>query len=325
MNINSIYIFKAVCFAFITLAIVFGLTSCALVPSKAPGIPDVSAAPSETGTVAPSASADASPSPATTPSAPLTDKQIRDAYDVNGLSVLEIRDAGEYTMVHYYSLEVPNDKISRFDWFDRKTGERELVYGWVYADKFEITADKSLTVLTTGVHPSDGMQSFPKIFTSCYTEQDGAVEFYSTEQEYYMPLEQHFTVGSDRPECLKRVCFDSGSMLLTFSERPGYEAEFHGAAETVPKISVINQDGVSTVTIYNTILSDNFVQTAGRMLGSAPSPLTVICDGTDTVITFKLYASAGRYNIRSFNTPVEHIPHAVITYGTSEFGYPKGW
>jgi hypothetical protein len=299
-----------------------GTAACASNGSRAAGTPEVSAAPSETGEALPST---AVPSTSAAPAEPFTDEQIKSLYNDNDLSVLEIRDAGAYTMVHYYSLEVPDDKVSRFDWFDRKTGERELVYGWVYADKFEITANKTLTVLTTGVSPTDGGQSFPDLFTWSSGNVDGAANPSGATLAYYMPLEQSFTVGADRPECLTSVCFDSGSMLLTFGERPGYETAFHGAAETIPQINVTNRDGVSTITIYNTILSDNFIQTAGRLLGSEPSPVTVNCDGTDTVITFRMSPNAGRYNISSFSTPVDYIPRAVITYTSSEYSYPKGW
>jgi hypothetical protein len=114
-------------------------------------------------------------------------------------------------------------------------------------------------------------------------------------------------------------------MLLTFDEQTGYETEFHAAAESIPRLNVTNKDDISTVTLYDTILSDDFVQMAGRMLGSDPSPVTVACDGTDTVITFRMRPNARRYNIKSFNTPVDCIPHAVITYESSEFSYPKGW
>jgi hypothetical protein len=236
---------------------------------------------------------------------------------------MEIRDAGNYTMVHYYSLETP--KVSRFDWIDRKTGERDFVCGFMYADMFEITAEKTLTVLTTGLPPFDGYQQFPRYLTFGYPDVDGAKGATSIDSDYFMPLERSFTLGADRRECLKSVCYDGRSMLLTFTERPGCETEFHNDAESVPKMTVTNADGISTVTIFNTILSGDFVQTAGMLLGSEPSPVTVACDGKDTVVTFKMHEDAGRYNISCFTTPVERVPRAVITYETDTFGYPMGW
>jgi hypothetical protein len=140
-----------------------------------------------------------------------------------------------------------------------------------------------------------------------------------------MPLERSFTLGIDRPECLKSVCYDGSSMLLTFTEQPGYEQEFYADVVAVPKMTVTNADGVSTVTIFNTILSDDFIQTAGKRLGSDPCPITVSCDGKNTVVTFKMPENAGRYNVSCITTPVECVPHAVITYEADNFGYPKGW
>ncbi len=272
----------------------------------------------------PSAPAEETAGPDETPSGPFSDEQIKDIYEAKNYSVLEIRDTGDYTMVHYINPEDIAFLTSRFEWFDRKTGAREFVGGFFYTDKFEITADKTLTVLTTGL-PPDGYQQFPRLLRFGYSDVGGAVAATVSDSDYFMPLEQSFTLGIDRPECLKSVCYDGSSMLLTFGEQPGYELEFHTEVEAVPKMTVTNKDGVSTVTLFNTILSDDFVQTAGKLLGSDPCPVTVTCDGTDTVVTFKMRENAGRYNIGCFTTPVERVPHAVITYEADSFGYPKGW
>lgn len=326
MNHYSIKYFITTGAVLLIIVLLAGLAACALSNPGTVGTPDISAVPTVTG-AAPSASVSDTP-PSTSEMIPgqYTNEQITALYANSNLSVIEIRDAGAYTMVHYYSLETPDDKVSRFDWFDRKTGERELVYGWVYADKFEIMADKTLMVLTTGVSPADGSQRFPEVFTWRTGLLDGASNPAGETLDYYMPLDQSFTVGEQRYECLKSVCFDGGSMLLTFDERPGFEIEFHTVAESIPRINVTNKDGISTVTVYDTILSDDFIQTAGPMLGSDPSPVTVSCDGANTVISFRLRSSAARYNVKSLITPVDCLPHAVITYETSQYvSYPKGW
>jgi hypothetical protein len=323
LNLNSKHYFKAVCAYVLVLAFFFALCSCASLPSKAPAASGAGDSPAD-GTAPPDTSSEAPPDTAAPPSEPLTDRQIMDAYTGRGLTVTEIRDAGTYTLVHYFSSGDSRNEASRFDWFDRKTGERELVCSSICADKFEITADKTLTILTTGVTP-DGYQQFPRILRFGLTDVDGAYGVTRYDNDYYMPLEQSFTLGIDSPECLKSVCYDGGSMLLTFTVRPGYEQEFHADGETVPKMTVTNKDGVSTVTLFDTILSDDFVLTAGKLLGSDPCPVTVSCDGIDTVVTFKMHGDAGRYNIGCFTTPVERVPHAVITYVPDNSDYPKGW
>ena len=309
----------------LAVSLIFILAACASLQPSASGTPDASAAPAETGTASPDASAEVSPNLAAPPTEPLTDGNIMEMYTARGLFVAEIRDAGAYTMVHYFSPDDPLDKASRFDWFDRKTGERTLVCGLIRADMFEITADKALTVLTTGLSTSGRYQQFPRILRFGYSDVDGAFSFNRSDSEYFMPLERSFSVGINRPECLKSVCYDGSSVLLTFTGQPGNEHESPAGAEAVPRMTVSNEDGVSTVTIFNTIPADDFVQTAGKLLGSDPCPVTVSCDGTDTTVTFKMRPDAARYNISCFTTPVERIPHAVITYETGNFSYPKGW
>jgi hypothetical protein len=323
LNNRSIHYFRiaGACLTLFALFTVF--TACAAGVSEVAGTSDISAPPSDPGAT-PSAPPEETAGPDETPSGPFSDEQIKDIYEAKNYSVLEIRDAGDYTMVHYINPEDIAFLTSRFEWFDRKTGAREFVGGFFYTDKFEITADKTLTVLTTGV-PSDGYQLFPRFLRFGYSDVGGVVHATFSDSEYYMPLEQSFTLGIDRPECLKSVCYDGSSMLLTFAERPGYELEFHTDVEAVPKMTATYKDGVSSITLFNTILSDDFVQTAGKLLGSDPSPVTVTCDGINTVVTFKLREDAGRYTIDCFTTPVERVPHAVITYEADNFGYPKGW
>ena len=324
MNEHSVRYLKAVAAAVITATLVVGLYSCAPVQSQAPGTSGVSAAPSGTGAASPAPSV-VSPNVSETQPEPLTDKQVKELYAAKGLSVLELRDAGVHTMVHYYKMGTPYDIVSRFDWFNRYTGAREFVCGWVHTEKFEITADKTLTVLTTGLPPFDGYQQFPRIHMFGYSDVDGALSVTETDSDYFMPLERSFTLGIDRPECLKSICYDGSSMLLTFDKQPGYAQEIPTDVEAVPEMTVTNKDGISTVTLHNTILSDDFIQTAGKLLDSDPCPVTVACDGKTTVVTFTMRPDTERYNINCFTTPVEHVPHAVITYETSDFGYPKGW
>ncbi|NLA87968.1 MAG: hypothetical protein GX847_11960, partial [Clostridiales bacterium] len=144
-------------------ALVFRLSSCSRdAKTSLPAVTSESPPTGMTETATPSGggSAKASPKP------PYSGAEIKTIYESLGLSVAEIRDTGDVTMVHYYKpTGITDEIISRFDWFDRSTGARELVYGGVYTDRFEIRSDKSFTVLTTGV-------SFPKIYRAGYTDID---------------------------------------------------------------------------------------------------------------------------------------------------------
>lgn len=309
-------------------ALIYRLASCAPGSTKNGSSPagDNQAGVTASMTTPEATEPSSSPDAIVSPTAPYSDRDINSIYDSLGLSVVEIRDAGDVTMVHYYSPSgVPYEIVSRFDWFDRSTGARDLVYGWSYTDKFEIKSDKSFTVLTTGLSYIDGGRSFPKIFTSSYSDIDGAILFTGTEAKYYAPLYQSYTVGVERRECLTDINFNSNFMSLGFGVQPGYESEFYAASESIPKMTVENEAGYSTITLYKTILSEDFKTTAGKET-SYCSSFTVACDGTDTTIQLKLHDNAvSRYNISTERSPESGLPYAVIEYTNIGFDYPSGW
>ncbi len=304
-------------------ALIFRLSSCVPDGSKNGSLP----AENTQTDISPSAAS--SPSPSSTgisPNAPYSGVEIKSIYESLGLAVVEIRDADEVTMVHYYSPSgVPGEIVSRFDWFDRSTGARDLVFGWSYTDKFEIKADKTFTVLTTGLSYVDGGRSFPKIFTSSYSDIDGAVQFTGTEAKYYAPLAQSYTVGVERRECLTDINFNDSFMSLGFDVQPGHESEFYTASESIPKMSVINEAGYSTITLYKTILSENFKNPANNEKTYCRLE-SVSSDGTDTTIVLKLNESTvTRYNVSTERSPESGLPYAVIEYTNIVFDYPAGW
>lgn len=304
-------------------ALIYRISSCAPGSSGAPFVGD---------SVSPSASMatpEATVSPSDTsnnPAAPYNDKEIRSIYKSLGLSIVEIRDAGDVTMVHYYSPSgVPDEIVSRFDWYDRSTGVRELVFGWAYTDKFEIKPDKTFNVLTTGLSYVDGGSAFPKIFTSSYSDIDGAVKFESNEAKYYAPLDLSYTIGTERHECLTDINFNSSFMSLGFGAQPGYEGEFYIASASIPKTTIKNEAGTSTITLFKTILSVDFKNDEDNE-NSYCSLVSVTCDGIDTTVTLKLNENnVSRYNVSTERSPKNGLPYAVFEYTKTHFDYPAGW
>lgn len=298
-------------------ALIYRLSSCA---------PGSVSPPAETSAgLSPSAQVNPSPSADVSPTAPYSGAEIKKIYESLGLSVVEIRDAGDATMVHYYSPSgVPDEIVSRFDWFDRSTGARDLVFGWAYTDKFEITPDKSFNVLTTGLSYVDGGQSFPKLFTAEYNDVDGAVKFDSAEFKYYAPLDQSYTVGIERRECLTGINFNSGFVSLGFNEQPGFEGEFYAASMSIPKMDIKNEGGFSTITLYKTVVSKG-----AEILDIKENPYcsfaSMTTDGTDTVIKLKLNNKVSRYNVSTVFSPENGLPYAVIEYTSVAYDYPAGW
>lgn len=309
----------------IVIALISRLSSCS--PERLENA--ASASSGETSPAATDSSASPSASGVTDtaePTAPYSDKEIAALYKADGLEIVELREAGDLTLVHYYkSTGVPDEIISRFDWFDRATGTRELVYGWVYADKFEACADKSLTVLTTGRNPIDAFQSFPVLFTSSYQNVDGAIQFTGSEQPYYMPIGTGCTLGLARPESLKSLVFNLENVALGFDAQPGDEGAFYAGSVTIPEMSVVNKDGISTVTLYNTVLSKAFVKPKPEAGHAQCSLVSVSCDGKDTVIKLRLDQNVTRYNVGSIVSKTDDLPYAIISYSSAIFSYPSGW
>ncbi len=312
----------ALVFIVILASLVYRLSSCA--PNKNSTAAEASAS-LVSASVTPSIGTNPLPSTAS-PTPPYLDSEIKSIYSSLGLTVVEIRGAGDATMVHYYRpTGVAGEIISRFDWFNRSTGARDLVYGWAYTDKFEIKADKSFTVLTTGLSFVDGTLAFPQIFRSSYSDVDGAVRFTGADEKYYAPLEKSYTVGSDRHECLAGLYLTTGTVSLGFSPQPGFESEFYADYESIPKITVKNDAGISTITLFKTILSKNFKQPSDKD-NAYCSFLSVTSDGTDTVIKLKLKADAvTRYNVSTDRSPESGLPYAVFEYTKMDYDYPSGW
>lgn len=310
----------AIVIIIIVAALVYRLSSCA------PG--GANNAPAAAASASPSPSPDASPpdGPVSTPTPPYSDKEIEIIYDALGLSIVEIRNAGDVTMVHYYKpTGVAGEIISRFDWFNRRSGLRELVYGWAYTDKFEIKADKSFAVITTGVSHINGEQSFPKIFRASYGDIDGALSFNGAEDKYYAPLDQSHTIGAVRRESLTDINFSPGFVSLGFSAQPGYEAEFYAGYETTPLISIKNEAGYSTITLFNTTLSKDFREPDFKE-NTYCSLVSVTVHGTETVIRLKLNEkSVSRYNVSKERSPADGMPYAVIEFTGAAYDYPASW
>lgn len=304
-------------------ALVYRISSCS------PGGSSVTASPS----VSPSTPAEeptdtASPSdkgPAASPTAPYDDTEIGTIYQSRGFNIAEIRDAGDVTMVHYYKpTGVQGETLSRFDWFDRSTGDRRLVYGWAYTQAFEIKPDKTFTALTTGLAPATGTQLFPTIYRASVENTDGAILEKGGEEEYYAPLDKSVTLGTDYPAALTGIHFTGGFVSLGFDAPIGDEGSFYGHEASLPKMSVENTDGFCTITLYQTTPSDGIDPEAKE--NAYCSLDRISSDGTDTIIKLKLnQASVSRYNIRLERSPATALPYAVIAFTNVAVDYPPGW
>lgn len=302
-------------------ALVFRLSSCT---SDAAGNTQTAESPAK----APAAvtGMEASPPPgAKSPAPPYSGAEIRRIYESLGLSAVEIRDAGGVTMVHYHKpTGVPGEIISRFDWFDRSTGARELVYGPAYADRFEIKPDKSLTVLSAGKSYISGLPSFPSIYRAGYTDLDGALMFTGAEEKYYAPIDNSYSLGTDRHASLSAVSVNPGFISFGFSPQPGYESEFYSETASIPKMDIDIADGFATVTLHQTIPSE-----WSEILTVKENPYcgveSLISEGADTIITLRLSDSVTRYNVSTEYSPEDGYPYAVIEFTAAGFDYPAGW
>ena len=300
-------------------ALVYRLSSCS--PDKSRN-----AAETPVNTPAGSPGAESSPSPAVkAPAPPYSGAEIRRIYESLGLSVLEIRDAGDATMVRYYKpTGVSGEIVSRFDWFNRKTGARELAYGPAYADRFEIGPDKSLTVMTAGKSYASGMPSFPVVYRAGYTDVDGALMFRGTEEKYYAPIGKSYLLGTERHAALYVVGVNPGFVSFGFTSQPGYESEFYAASASIPKMDVAFADGLMTITFYKTLPSgDSEILTVKE--NPYCSVVSLETDGADTTVTLRLGGNVSRYNVSVETSPANGLPFAVVEFTAAACDYPAGW
>jgi hypothetical protein len=300
-------------------ALVFRLSSCASDAKTSGASPAANPSAAQSSAEASPLAGDQSPTP------PYSAKEIKSIYENLGLSVIEIRDAGDLTMVHYYKQTgVPGEIISRFDWFDKETGTRELVYGWAYTDKFEIKADKSFSALTTGLSQINGSMSFPEIYRSGYEDIDGAVKLTGGPEKYYAPLDHSCTVGTDRRECLTDININPGFVSFGFGPLPGYESDFYAAYASIPKMDIKNEGGFTTITLYKTVLAKGAEDFSVKENPYCSfSSMTV--DGENLIIKLMLSDSVSRYNLSTELSPESGLPYAVLEFTNLDYDYPAGW
>ncbi len=315
-------ILSALVIVVLLAALVFRLSSCSPDTKTTPSADTSESPPADMSqTAAPSGggSVKASPKP------PYSGAEIKAIYESLELSVAEIRDAGDVTMVHYYKpTGVAGEIISRFDWFDRSTGARELVYGWAYTDSFDIKPDKSFAVLTTGLSHIDGMQSFPCVYRARCESIDGAVRSTGAAEKYYAPLGNSYTIGPDRHASVTDINVTPGFVSFGFGPEPGFESEFYAAYATIPKMDFKHEDGVMTVTLYKTTLSKG----AGIPAVKENAYCRIVSsefDGTNTIFTLQLSDSVSRYHVSTEYSPQSGLPYAVIELANLNYDYPAGW
>ena len=314
----------------IIITLLYRLSSCAST-SGSVSTPGASAETSPAATV--SAPVSASPthapaSPSPSPKVNYTNDDILRLYGKEGLDVKEIRDEGTATAVAFYSPEYVTAAPLSFAWFDRTTGARDVVCGGLLVDRFEITADKSLNILTTGKDYVNGKQWFPEIYRSVFNEGTETVRYWNESYPYFMPITQSFTVSDDRFESIQSIVFDYDAVSIGFVPQQGHESDFEVAFRYIPKTGVVCSSGYCYVTFYNTTLKDNFNAPKAGDGDGLRRFASVKCDGSNTLLTLKLGDEAARYNISMGYSPDDGMPYAVLKFRTNDTvfpTYPAGW
>lgn len=256
-----------------------------------------------------------------------SDEEITLAFEKNGLTVMEIKNSyGGYTLVRFYSEEWQLEEgASGFAWFDRETGEAHLIATHVIVSDY-IVLGNSVSILTTGNNIMNGHQYFPEVVTAELYEVYGMAQIISGTREYYMPIAQSFTLGVNRPECLTGIAFETENVALGFAEQPGYEAEFYAGYCSIPEMNLSFSEGICTITLYNTILSEDFEAPAVGEGTYQRSFISVECDGEDTVIKLAVDEDVSRYNVDTAAHPVTGLPYAMISFASdNSVSYPGGW
>jgi hypothetical protein len=304
-------------------ALVFRLSSCSSDAAK--GAPSAENPASPSAIAAPASSTTSGDNDKANPKPPYNGAEIKSIYENLGLAVIEIRDDGDVTMVHYYKpTGVPGEIISRFDWFDRTTGARDFVFGGAFTEAFDIKGDKSFTALTGGLSDSEGIPAFPKIYRAAYSDIDGAARFTGGSEKYYAPLENSYVIGSDRRAILTDVNVTPGFISLGFGPQPGYERAFYSDFVSIPKMEISAADGIVTLTLYKTLLAKD-----AENLSVKENPYCSIVSmravGDTFMIELQLNESVSRYNVSTDYSPATGLPYAVIEMTNMVYDYPAGW
>jgi hypothetical protein len=327
------FLFPLAILFLIVIVLVYRLSSCSLNNDKK-GIasPGASSAIASVGASASSSDSPSAASPSVkasvSPEVNYSNDDILKLFKKEGFEVGEIRDSGSATVVEFIYPGATGDIPSSFAWFDRTTGAREVVGGGLAVDKFEITPQKSLTVLTTGKYYVNGSQWFPELFRSDFNDGTGAVRYSNEMYPYFMPIDKSFTVSRDRPESLKSVTLDYDAVSVGFAPQPGHEQEFEIAYRFIPKTSVVTSGGVCYITFFNTTLAPGFRTPKTGDGDSLRSFMDLKYDGANSLLTLKLGDKADRYNVSMDYSPDDGMPYAVIRFRSDDAiypPYPKGW
>ncbi|SHI10240.1 hypothetical protein SAMN02745823_02425 [Sporobacter termitidis DSM 10068] len=308
-------IFPMLIFFIIVVVLVYRLSSCTASSTLSGG----AALPSST-----ASPAAPSPTPASSsgPAGNYTNDGITAFYKGAGFDVQDIRDAGGATVVRYGAPGADGRALSSFAWFDRATGARDVVAAGVSVDKYEITPDKKLTILTTGKDDQSGSQWFPELCTSAFNDAAEALRYLNGTSPYFMPLAQSFTLGTDSPASLKSITLDVDAVTVSFAPRPGRE---HGS---MPRATVASGNGCCYVTFYGTALSSGFKAPKAGSGDQLRSFVSVKYDGANTVLTLKLGPETDRYNVSAGFSPDDGMPYAVLKFRSNDAiypAYPAGW
>ena len=321
-------IFPALVLIIIIIALFYRLSSCVPKTGVA-GASDTGsqASPSEAVTASPDVSASPKlPSPSPSPKLNYRDDDIVRLFDKEGMEVKEIRDAGLFAAVAFQSIKAVGDVPVSFAWFDRTAGGYEVACGRLLVDKFNVTAERTLTILTTGKDYVNGKQWFPELVRSYYSDGAGSPRYTTETYPYFMPITRSFTVSDDRRESIRSLVLDYDAVSVGFVPQKGHEGEFEVAYRYIPKTGVVCSAGFCYVTFYNTTLAEDFKAPEKGDGDGLRTFVSITSDGTNTLLTLKLGPQTARYNLSMAYSPDDGMPYAVLKFRTENgVAYPAGW
>ena len=230
-----------------------------------------------------------SPSPSITPSAVVStpplesptpvpteysfsdiEKALRSTYERDEMAVVEVRDAGRYTIVQYTILGYPDypERHTSFAWFDRESGtfSRPPIPQGIYPHFYLDEDSGQLTILDSGYDTvSDQGYCSPRLYLTWpdpnWPKQTMDCEYVP----YYRPVQESGRLGpwhlehlgiTPEAQKLKQVCSGEQGMWLVIApegERPITDAF------TWPRMEIENADGVAAVTLLDTTLDQGFL------------------------------------------------------------------
>lgn len=227
-------------------------------------------------------------------------------YEANGYTVNNIYDLGyangrNNAVVEYYSTDGEPTECRyfyRYDWFDKYTGEfisAQYCYeGNEKISAYRIPDAKTFQILEGG--------PLGEVVTM---EYDGD-ELCCTVQDHYKTMEYGdtymFADAYDPRYCAYLDEIEYGFDEVENSIRLGFSGNtFFDVIYSIPATDIVFEDDVMIITMYNTILGENFVEPPPED-NSGAQILSVNCTGKDTIIEISTDDDLTCYSLRVVTT-----------------------